>query len=130
MNIEKRNTSVYMALGGLSFENGQLKQIKNPVHNIPNPNKDDYASGYITRYFVKKINENIVYETILDDYDSVDLSYWQKVSLNWKISGNRYTIENSIGIEPYNNEQISNSSVSIPEIKNLLVNPIQFARIF
>ena len=126
MNSEKRNISVYMALNGQNINNG-LPPIRTPANNIKYPNESDYQNGFYNRYFVKKINNDFAYETSDIDYSEVDTTIWQKAELNWKITGTRYTENSSQGIEPYNNLQISVASLIIPEIKNLLTNPVQFA---
>lgn len=127
MSTEKRNISVYLALNGQDVD-ADVGVIKTPSHNIPTPTEDDYITGKITRYFVKKINNDFAYETSEVDYTDVDGKVWQKVELEWMISGQRYTQNQIEGIEPFNKTQTSIASVTIPEIKSVLTNPIQFAR--
>ncbi len=124
---EKRNISVYMALNSQDITQ-PLEILKVPVNYIPLPSENDYSIGYIDRYFVKKINNTFSYETTQLDYSDIDSTLWQRVSLRWKLTGTRFTENNSIGIEPFNRTEIEKASLSINEIKNLLTNPIQFSR--
>lgn len=127
MNNDKRNISVYNALTNQDINSDPVVAMT-PPHNIANPLESDYKSGYVRRYFVKKINNEFAYETNETGYLNVDLSIWQKIKIEWKISGQRYTNNQIEGIEPYNSNQISIASVNIPEIKKILTNPVQFAR--
>ena len=129
MNTEKINASVYMALNNQSYDSNFLNSIVNPSHNIPIPTKDQYSIGFMDRFFVKRINDPFCYETTELDYNVTDLTIWQRTSLNWKLTGYQYTVGHDIGIEPYNKIQISKASNDIFEIRKLLTNPIQFAKI-
>lgn len=117
--MNTRNIYVYRALNSQDI-NSPLEILKTPVNYIPFPSEEEYMIGYVDRFFVKKINGISVYETSEEDFDSVDLSMWQKVSINWKISGQ--------SIEKHNREEINRASNVIEQIKNLLTNPLQFAR--
>lgn len=127
MSSDKRNISVYMALNSQDI-NDYPTVIKTPAHNIPNPTEEDYMVGSISRYFVKKINNEFAYETSQKDYNEVDNNTWQKIELTWRISGNRYTEKSIQGIEPFNKIQVSIAATKMPEIMSILANPVQFAR--
>lgn len=125
--MSNRSINVYRALSGEDI-NQPLEELKTPSNFIPSPSNEDYDLGYINRYFVKKINSDLIYETSVEDYDLVDVTFWQRTSLKWKITGPRYTNGFIEGVEPYNNKQISSASKEIDEIKKLLTNPYQFGR--
>jgi len=127
--MDKRNISVYKALTNQDIDTDPLI-LHTPSHYIPTPSESDYKTGFISRYFVKKINNDFVYETSQKDYSNVDLSTWQKVEVEWKITGPRFTQNSVQGVEPFNNTQIDLSSAKIHEIRQVLSNPIQFARIY
>lgn len=63
--------------------------LPNPF--FPSPTDNDYNQGFVTRYFIKKRNEN--YTTIREispsDFDNFDdsESVYVTTKLNWKISG-------------------------------------------
>jgi hypothetical protein len=82
----------------VNFEYDAIKRIsvtnsKTPIPRIITPTQSDYNRGYITRYFVKKINETLILEINLDDFNEVgsdgglDVNIWKPFSLKWKISG-------------------------------------------
>ena len=56
----KSSNSKYSQLKNTTRESPQLKI---PTHSYDTPSEQDYQVGEFTRYFSKKINENIYYET-------------------------------------------------------------------
>ena len=66
-----------------------------PVTYYPQPIDSDYQKGYITRYFAKKINQSgYVVEISPAEYAAFtngevryDVSFYQVVSILWKITG-------------------------------------------
>jgi hypothetical protein len=58
----------------------------------PSPTIDDYNKGYINRYFVKKVNENIITEISYQSYAGVNKNLYKPVELRWKISGPKNNI--------------------------------------
>ncbi len=69
------------------------------IGNSPNmtirraaPSPQDYESGYITRFFAKKINENIIIETDFDGYSRTNNALYKRVKIEWKITGPRNNI--------------------------------------
>jgi len=66
-----------------------------PVTYYPQPIDSDYQKGYITRYFAKKINQSgYVVEISPAEYVAFtngevryDISFYQVVSILWKITG-------------------------------------------
>lgn len=77
----------------------------------PAPTSQDYDSGYITRYFAKKINENSVIE-IKNTTASQNTSPLYKItSIKWKISGQKNNvfsnnIMNNAGVMEQNKSEI------------------------
>jgi len=66
-----------------------------PNNFYPNPTADDYARGYIIRYFTKKENEKgFIIEISKEEYNNIvngttdyDITLYQVVELFWKITG-------------------------------------------
>ena len=66
-----------------------------PTTYYPQPTNSDYQKGYITRYFSKKINQSgYVVEISPEEYTAFvngevryDVSFYQVVSILWKITG-------------------------------------------
>jgi hypothetical protein len=58
----------------------------------PMPTTDDYTNGYITRYFLKKANENVILEISVLSYQNVNQNLYKPVQLKWKISGPKNNI--------------------------------------
>lgn len=72
----------YSNLKQLRYNQGLVNA---PTQFYPQPTKQDYVTGEITRYFSKKANENIFYETS----QLVSNKYYIGFSLPWKISGDK-----------------------------------------
>lgn len=70
-----------------------------PVEYKPTPSGDDYRSGFITRYFCKKVNENKIYEIDPSTRNKIERNLYIVVSLNWKISGAKEKVMNGKIIE-------------------------------
>lgn len=58
----------------------------------PMPTSEDFANGYITRYFLKKANEDIIFETSYSTYRNVNKNLYKSVQVKWKISGPKNNI--------------------------------------
>lgn len=58
-----------------------------PVAQKNKPTKDNYNTGYVPRFFVKKVNENRIMETTSQGAANINESLYKVVSLRWKISG-------------------------------------------
>lgn len=75
-----------------------LKKVK-PNQNIsspptpyyPIPTQQDYEAGEFQRYFAKKTNENIYYET----RGIVNNSFYFSIELPWQIRGNKEEVYNT-----------------------------------
>ena len=104
-----------------------------PVYKKPSPNANDYLNGYINRYFVKKINDNTIYEVDSVGYADVSNTLYTKSSLLWKITGrpknsNDGKTVTDIGVISYNSYSISVLEKTIPGIRNILRNTVEFWR--
>ena len=66
-----------------SIERGVYPSVKTPTIT-----DKDYTAGFITRYFVKKINDEnaLVFEISESDFNQT-LKVYNKTSINWVISG-------------------------------------------
>lgn len=62
-------------------------QTAYPVYNKPSPQQNDYDTGYIYRYFVKKINDKTIYEISKENYVDVSPNIYAKISIEWKLTG-------------------------------------------
>lgn len=104
-----------------------------PVYKKPSPNANDYLNGYINRYFVKKINDNTIYEVDSVGYADVSNTLYTKSSLSWKITGrsknsNDGKTVTDVGVISYNSYSISVLEKTIPGIRNILRNVVEFWR--
>lgn len=92
----------------------------------------DYTRGSITRWFVRKLNDGPPIETDESGWNTVSPDWWLKASVNWKITGQRNSsITNgltTIGVEEYNRKAISSVEKTIPDIRVILNDPLQFWR--
>jgi hypothetical protein len=58
----------------------------------PKPLPEDYTKGYITRVFVKKINENIINEISYANKSAINVNLYKTVQVKWKITGPKNNI--------------------------------------
>lgn len=77
----------------------------------PTPSNEDYKSGYLTRFFAKKVNENKIIEISNQSSNLINKQLYAVVSLEWKISGSKNNIyKNGIldkrGVEESNKFEI------------------------
>jgi hypothetical protein len=66
--------------------------ITNILITKPNPSPEDYNNGYITRIFVKKINENVINEVSYANKFSINVNLYKTVQVKWKITGPKNNI--------------------------------------
>ena len=79
----------------LSSQYGSFVDIGNATNIViskPTPSNEDYNSGYITRTFVKKVNENIIHEVPYLLKGSVNKYLYKPVDVKWKITGPKNNI--------------------------------------
>lgn len=89
----------------------EIGSSSNISKSKPTPTVEDYAAGYIKRYFVKKANENTTLEVSYLSTQSINISLYKAVEVKWKISGSKNNIyKNSIldktGVEESNKFEI------------------------
>ncbi len=106
-----------------------------PSTYIPTIGQQEYDDGYITRYFIGRINYFEVIETNLKDYNIANSSYFAKAKIKWKITGPEFNVYNqklleTTGVVNYNNLRIKEAAQSIKNIELVLNNPKQFWRGF
>lgn len=69
---------------------GRFDEVVNAAKIIkyrPTPTDSDYKSGYINRYFAKKVNENVIWEVEYGTTSTINNALYKVVKLNWKITG-------------------------------------------
>lgn len=99
------------------------------------PTPEDYTKGFITRYFLKKINENFIYE--VDDiqyYDQlsnvIDLHLYSGAIVTWFISGETADVVNNNittqGVITKNKLALKQAEKQIPGISKLITNVLQY----
>ena len=106
-----------------------------PGNHLPVVQQSDYDYGYITRYFVGKINYPNVFETNARDYNVVNSGYYKKIKITWKVSGTEFNVFKgkmllTTGVVDYNLLRINDASVVFPQIRTILNDPRQFWRGF
>lgn len=111
-----------------------LKYIQPNTHSVT-ISKNDISTGYITRYFIKKINNENIIEINQIQYnawlqDVIEKKMHIALSLTWYISG---TIEDETsgvvtipGVISKNQKQVSYASKTLPGLSNMLTNFIEY----
>jgi hypothetical protein len=79
----------------------------------------DYSIPYTRRYFVKKVNDNDVIEVEGDNFKNVPDNIYQKVSINWQVSGIQRSVINDgkviqEGAYEYNRKQVKLAEKYMP----------------
>ena len=105
---------------------GNKKLSKFEIPNIrpyfPTPNNTDYKRGYLTRYFIQRVNDinSIVYEISKSDYLTfIENDFFITTNLDWKLVGTNEEIQ------IINTKSINFASKKLPALKMYLVNPLQ-----
>ena len=65
----------------------EIGKSSNIPKNKPTPTETDYSNGYIDRFFVKKANENIIFEISYSSAVYINTNLYKPVQVKWKISG-------------------------------------------
>lgn len=111
-----------------------LKYIQPNAHNIT-ISKNDIRNGYITRYFIKKINSETIIEINQTQYnawlqDVIEKKMHVAITLTWYISGNIEDITSGIvaipGVISKNQKQVAYASKTLPGLSNILTNFIEY----
>ena len=123
--------------------NEQYKQLKpniNVRYETPNGasavvTRSDVTNGFITRYFMQRINDAKILEVNQTTYqkwfsNTIDKKMYQAVSIQWTITGNlddtTYRGAFQPGVMTKNKLAIADASTTIPDIANILTNLTQF----
>lgn len=126
MSIERYKQ---LAKGISAFNNLTVKTF------IPHPTDADYKRGYISRYFIRKVNDPIsqIYEVSSDNFTKFkENPFWVAVSIRWKISGSLTTKYNQDGsvneysVTESNSRSISTAAPIMNNLKLFLPNLTQF----
>ena len=99
------------------------------------PTQENYSTGYITRYFLKKVNEDLIYE--VDDiqyFDQlsniIDLRLYNGTSVNWYITGETTDTVNGTttapGVITKNRQAIKDAETLVPGISKLVTNLLEY----
>jgi hypothetical protein len=114
--------------------NIELKYIQPNAHNVT-INKTDIRNGFITRYFIKKINNETIIEINQNQYnawlqDVIEKKMHIAITLTWYISGNIEDITSGIvvipGVISKNQKQVAYASKTLPGLSNILINFIEY----
>jgi hypothetical protein len=102
-----------------------------PSTYLPTPSKNDYQYGFITRYFVGRINQRQIIETCARDYNAINIKFFLKTKVDWQISGRKNNLYQGkmlmeAGVQEYNLIQINKAKSVLPGIETVLNNPLQF----
>jgi hypothetical protein len=105
-----------------------------PHHVTPNITTQDIQTGYITRFFIKKINESAIIEIDKEQFDNqsslFDSKMYVSVKLNWWISGNLQDIQQdnvkSPGVLTKNLKEVRVAESRLPGIQSKLNNLQEF----
>lgn len=106
-----------------------------PETYIPIITSDQYEYGYITRYFISRINMFYLTETTSQCFKLVDSKFFIKTKIMWKVSGPEFNVYNNnileiTGVVNYNKLRIIDLNSIIFGSDVILNNPRQFWRGF
>lgn len=92
---------------------------------VPSPSDRDYRRGYITRHFVRKLNDpnSFIFEVNKEELSRIQANpTYLTVSLDWRISGTEREIKES------NRKSLRQASNVIKNIPLFLPNHKQFSK--
>lgn len=99
------------------------------------PTQENYSDGYITRYFLKKVNEDLIYE--VDDiqyFDQlrnvIDVHLYDGAAVKWYITGETVDTVNgsttTLGVITKNRKAIKDAEPIVPGISKLITNLLEY----
>lgn len=96
--------------------------------------QNDIRNGFITRYFLKKVNETLIIEISAETArlyltDKIDNAQYELGSLTWRITGVIDTTNTGItilGVFDENVKSIKQLEQTLPGISNKLNDPLEF----
>lgn len=113
-----------------------------PISHYPVVTESDYSRGYFTRYFVKRTNQRgyvmeiseTEFENIRNGTATYDISFYQTVSVIWKLTGplrskrvSQYQVRE--GIVDTNKRLVESTSRNFPGLKEFIAEDYaKFAR--
>ena len=117
----------------------KLKTI-NVKYNMPHSSviqitPADVKSGYVRRYFIKKLNETTITEIDSIEYGKYssgqfDPILYSAITLNWKISGDLYdNLDNGVfhrGVQTTNQLMVAAAEVKMPGMLTKLTNYTEY----
>lgn len=120
----------YQDINSLAYQYKKLKpdiqtKYKNFTQHVVALTYTDYKVGNITRYFLKRINDNVITEVSKETYDeytksNIDNNLYSSVKLTWYIAGKLNTIEvngiTTIGTVDKNKEELAKAEKKMPGI--------------
>lgn len=94
----------------------------------------DYKTGYITRYFAKKRNENLIIEVNISQYadwdsNKIDSILYDMIQIKWWVSGNindTFGVVNMPGVKTKNKQAVQAAEMKMPGISTKLSNYTQY----
>ena len=127
---EKTPTTIYNTLK----PDIQLKYSA-PIQATLTITQSDISNGSIQRYFIYKQSDNIIFEIDARQFSAwqsnqIDNKVYKAVQLTWSITGAKQdTKQGNVsdpGVITKNIQQINVASKTIPQITNILSNPLEF----
>jgi hypothetical protein len=106
-----------------------------PLTTAYKPSADDYATGYITRYFLKKYNQSLIYEVDDIQYfnhlnNIIDVHLYIGAIVKWYITGETVdTINGTIktpGVITKNKQSLKEAEKQLIGISRLVTNLTQY----
>jgi hypothetical protein len=110
-------------------------KFETPVIHIPIITQQDRKQGSITRYFIKKINEQTILEIDLDQFNAVasgtiDINLYITAKIEWSITGpfeDTYTNGTTVlGVKNKNYKALLEAEKILPGIIGKLSNLIEY----
>tara|TARA_B100000886_G_C20348228_1_gene459680 strand:- start:25 stop:387 length:363 start_codon:yes stop_codon:yes gene_type:complete len=99
--------------------------VGTPLPSKPKLNQKDFNRGYIVRHFVQKVNDDFspITEVSQSGLNKIKTNpLYRSVSLRWRLTGTNEQIKNS------NRASLSEKLKIIPQLKNRLVNLIEYSK--
>ena len=84
------------------------------------PTQDDYNSGFVVRYFVKRHFNDIVTEVTKSTYVKLNTVFYKKIELRWKLVGNAVVVNERI---------VRTAEKDIEGISNYITNYSEFVKV-
>lgn len=121
--------NLYNAISGKS----EVIGFTYPIPFVFTVSENDYLAGHVRRFFVQKINDNIVIETSLSNYTDISNKLYLKQVIKWNLVGpERNVYKNGklyeCGIYESNKHSINEASKYMPGLSSYITNFTQHMR--